>query len=133
MAYDEELAFRIRALLAAEAGVDEVPMFGGLAFLINDNMAVAVSGKGGIMVHVPPEETNSLLEYPPHTAPMYMSARETLGWLRVFEEGIATDRQLTRWVTIGSDYAGSCRRSEGGRRPHESLILLSQPGRWAIL
>ncbi len=65
MAYDEELAFRIRALLAAEAGVDEVPMFGGLAFLINDNMAVAVSGKGGIMVHVPPEETNSLLEYPP--------------------------------------------------------------------
>ncbi|GAC02369.1 MULTISPECIES: TfoX/Sxy family protein [Gordonia] len=104
MAYDEELAFRIRALLAAEVGVDEVPMFGGLAFLINGNMAVTVSGKGGIMVRVPPEETSTLLEYP-HTAPMHMSARETLGWLRVFEEGIASDRQLTRWVTIGADYA----------------------------
>ncbi|MDS1113287.1 TfoX/Sxy family protein [Gordonia westfalica] len=104
MAYDEELAVRIRSLLATEVGVDEVPLLGGLAFLINGNMAVAVSGKGGIMVHVPPEETKTLLEYP-HTAPMYMSARETLGWLRVFEEGIITDRQLTRWVTIGSDYA----------------------------
>ncbi|MEO9329574.1 TfoX/Sxy family protein [Gordonia aurantiaca] len=104
MVYDEELAFRIRALLAAESRVDEVPMFGGLAFLINGNMAVAVSSKGGIMVRVPPEETNALLEYP-HTAPMHMSARETLGWLRVFDEGVATDRQLKRWVTIGADYA----------------------------
>lgn len=104
MAYDEELAFRIRALLAAECGVDEVPMFGGLAFLINGNMAIAGSGKGGVMVRVPPEQTSTLLEYP-HTAPMYMSSRETLGWLRVFDEGVATDRQLSRWVTIGSDYA----------------------------
>lgn len=106
MAYDEELAFRIRALLATEVGVDEVPMFGGLAFLINGNMAVTVSGKGGIMVRVPPEETHTLLEYPHTAPPMHMSARETLGWLRVFEEGgIASDRQLTRWVTIGADYA----------------------------
>ena len=102
MAYDEDLARRIREFLAGRPEalrVSERKMFGGLAFLINGNMAVTVSGKGGIMVRVPPEETHTLLEYP-HTAPMHMSARETLGWLRVFEEGIASDRQLTRWVTI---------------------------------
>ena len=89
MAYDEELAYRIRALLATECGLDEKRMFGGLAFLINGNMAVAASGKGGIMVRVAPEETESLLEYP-HTRPMVMSERELRGWLRVDDAGIAT-------------------------------------------
>jgi len=104
VAYDEELAYRIRALLATECGLDEKRMFGGLAFLINGNMAVAASGKGGIMVRVAPEETESLLEYP-HTRPMVMSERELRGWLRVDDAGIATDRQLSRWIAIGSNYA----------------------------
>ncbi|WP_238421959.1 TfoX/Sxy family protein [Gordonia sp. 'Campus'] len=104
MAYDEELAYRIRALMATECGVDEKSMFGGLAFLIHGNMAVAASGKGGILVRVPPEETDSLLEYA-HTSPMVMSGRETRGWLRVADEGVTTDRQLSRWVAIGADSA----------------------------
>lgn len=104
MAYDEELAFRIRALLAPESNVDEKPMFGGLAFLINGNMAVAASGRGGLMVRVAPEETETLLEYP-NTEPMVMSGRETRGWLRVSDDGVRTDRQLQRWVTLGSDFA----------------------------
>ncbi|MGW0038043.1 TfoX/Sxy family protein [Gordonia sp. NPDC003376] len=104
MAYDEELAFRIRALLAAESNVDEKPMFGGLAFLINGNMAVTASSRGGLMVRVPPEQTESLLEFA-HTSPMVMSGRELRGWIRVAEEGVRTDRQLTRWVTLGADFA----------------------------
>ncbi|MEP9415519.1 TfoX/Sxy family protein [Gordonia sp. VNQ95] len=104
MAYDEDLALRIRAMLAAESNVDEKPMFGGLAFLINGNMVLAASSRGGLMVRVPPEETETLLEYP-HTDPMIMSGRQTRGWIRVTDEGVRTERQLTRWVTLGSDYA----------------------------
>lgn len=104
VAYDDELAFRIRALLSGESNVDEKPMFGGLAFLINGNMALAASSRGGLMVRVPPEETEALLEYP-HTEPMIMSGRETRGWLRVVDDGVRTERQLSRWVTLGADYA----------------------------
>ncbi|MDL9947821.1 TfoX/Sxy family protein [Gordonia sp. ABSL11-1] len=104
MTYDDDLAYRIRGMLVAECGVDERSMFGGLAFLINGNMAIAASGQGGLMVRVPPDQTEVLLEFD-HTAPMVMSGRETRGWLRVSDDGIKTERQLQRWVTIGSDYA----------------------------
>ncbi len=72
MAYDEDLANRLRELLTTEHGVDEKRMFGGLAFLINGNMAVCASGQGGLMVRVPPEDTAGLLERE-HTAPMIMA------------------------------------------------------------
>lgn len=104
MAYDDELAFRIQVLLAGETNLDSTPMFGGLAFLINGNIAVAASSRGGLMVRVPPEQTEALLEYP-HTTPMIMAGRETRGWVRVSGEGIRSERQLTRWVTLGADYA----------------------------
>jgi TfoX N-terminal domain len=106
MAYDEDLANRIRELVAAERGVDEKAMFGGLAFLINGNMSVAVSGKGGLMVRVPPEETSKLLERE-HVSPMVMAGRETRGWLRVAVDGVKTKRQLASWVTRGVGYARS--------------------------
>jgi TfoX/Sxy family transcriptional regulator of competence genes len=104
MAYDEELANRIRELLGSERGVEEKRMFGGLAFLIGGNMSVAVSGRGGLMVRVPPEHTAKLLERA-HVEPMVMAGRETRGWLRVADPGIATKRQLQSWVTRGVDYA----------------------------
>ena len=86
MAYDEDLANRIRELMGSERGVEEKRMFGGLAFLINGNMSVAASGRGGIMVRVPPEETESLLTRE-HVEPMVMAGRETRGWLRVADRG----------------------------------------------
>ena len=101
MAYDRDLADRVRELLG---GADERRMFGGLAFLVNGNMAVCVSGQGGLMVRVPAEETAGLLGRE-HVEPMVMSGRETRGWLRVDDAGIATDRQLSRWIAIGSDFA----------------------------
>jgi TfoX/Sxy family transcriptional regulator of competence genes len=104
MAYDTELANRIRELVARQAGVDEKAMFGGLAFLIDGHMAVAVSSKGGLMVRVPPEQTDTLLGRT-HVSPMVMAGRETRGWLRVEPEGVKTMRQLQSWVTKGIGYA----------------------------
>ncbi|AQT80076.1 RNA methyltransferase [Mycolicibacterium litorale] len=106
MAYDEELANRLRELLAAEKGLDEKPMFGGLAFLINGNMAVAASRQGGLMVRVPPEDTAGLLGRD-HVEPMIMAGRETRGWIRISAGGLRTGRQLQRWVALGVGYARS--------------------------
>jgi hypothetical protein len=106
MAYDEELANRIRELVAEETDVTEQRMFGGLAFLVGGNMAVAASGQGGLMVRVEPEETNALLAKP-HARPFEMRGREMQGWLRVDPEGVRTKRQLTPWVKRGFAYARS--------------------------
>ena len=106
MAYDEELADRIRELLGTQKGVEEKRMFGGLAFLIHGNMSVAASGHGGLMVRVPPGETDKLLARE-HVEPMVMAGRETRGWLRVSDDGVKTRRQLQSWVSRGVEYAKS--------------------------
>jgi hypothetical protein len=103
MAYDLELANRIRELLARHHGVDEKSMFGGLAFLIGGHLAVAASGKGGLMVRVPPEDTAKLLDRP-HVRPMVMAGRQTRGWLRVDADGVKTKRQLESWIACGVGY-----------------------------
>jgi TfoX/Sxy family transcriptional regulator of competence genes len=104
MAYDTDLADRIRELLGPVRGVDEMRMFGGLGFLINGNMAVAASGQGGLLVRVPPEDTEKLLARA-HVNPMVMAGREARGWVRVDADGVKTNRQLKDWVTRGADYA----------------------------
>jgi TfoX/Sxy family transcriptional regulator of competence genes len=106
MPYDEDLANRVRELTAAERGLTEKKMFGGLAFLINGNMAVGVSGQGGLMVRVEPAETPTLLAKP-HARPFEMRGREMQGWLRVEAEGLRTKRQLEPWVRRGVSYARS--------------------------
>jgi hypothetical protein len=106
VAYDEDLANRIRELVLSEPGVTEQKMFGGLAFLIDGNMSVSASGQGGLLLHVDPEETDSLLAKP-HAHPFEMRGRTMQGWLRVDAEGIKTKSQLQRWVTRGVDYAKS--------------------------
>ena len=104
MAYDEDLAYRIRELISGEAGLTEKKMFGGLAFLINRNMSVAVSGAGGLLLRVDPEQTDALLSKP-GAAPFEMRGREMQGWLRVSAESVKTKAQLERWVRRGVDYA----------------------------
>ncbi|CAN5549213.1 TfoX/Sxy family protein [soil metagenome] len=106
MAYDQDLANRIRELLSAHRGVREKAMFGGLAFLIGGNMAVAASGKGGLMVRVPPENTAALLNRD-HVSPMVMAGRETRGCVRVADDCVKTKRQLASWVQRGAGYAKS--------------------------
>ncbi|GFG65105.1 hypothetical protein MKUB_25950 [Mycobacterium kubicae] len=104
MAYDADLAERIRELLASQPDVDEKRMFGGLAFMVGGHLAVAVSGQGGIMVRVPPTDTDKLLDRA-HVSPMVMAGRETRGWLRIAAEGVKTKRQLDSWVSRGVSYA----------------------------
>jgi TfoX/Sxy family transcriptional regulator of competence genes len=106
MAYDEDLANRIRELVAGEPDVTEQRMFGGLAFLIGGNMAVAASGQGGLMVRVDPEDTDALVAKP-HAQPFEMRGRAMQGWLRVDAEGLRTKRQLEPWVRRGVAYARS--------------------------
>lgn len=106
MAYDEALAQRIRELLQEESNVTEKRMFGGLAFLVNGNMAVSASGEGGLLLRVDPEETNALL-CEPHAHPMVMRGRSMQGWLRVSDKGVRTRRQLEPWVRRGVPYARS--------------------------
>ena len=106
MAYDEDLANRIRELISGDAGVAEQPMFGGLAFLIGGHMSVAVSGQGGLLLRCDPAETDALLGKP-YATPFEMRGREMNGWLRVAPEGVRTKRQLERWVARGVGYARS--------------------------
>jgi TfoX/Sxy family transcriptional regulator of competence genes len=103
MAYDEELAERVRELIAAEAGLTEKKMFGGLAFLLGGNMAVAASGQGGLLVRVDPAAPYD----EPGVEPMVMRGREMTGWLRVADEAVRTKKQLTTWVRRGVAYARS--------------------------
>ena len=105
MAYDEELADRIRAFIGNRAGVTEQKMFGGLAFLIGGNMAVAASGQGGILVHVDPDESEALIARTKAT--LEMRGRAMRGWLRVDTEHLRTKRQLGPWVERGTAYARS--------------------------
>ena len=103
MAYDEDLANRIRELIAAEPGVTEKKMFGGLAFLVGGNMSVSASGKGGLLARIDPADTDAALARP-HVSPMEMGGRSMDGWIRVAPEGVKTKRQLASWVNRSLGY-----------------------------
>lgn len=103
MPYEEELAERIRELAEGEPGLSEKRMFGGLAFLVEGNLAVAASGQGGLMLRVDPDETEALLEQP-HARPFEMRGRELRGWLRVDAAGLG-ETDLRAWVERGVEFA----------------------------
>lgn len=106
MAYDEILADRVRELLLGEADVSEKKMFGGLAFLVGGNMAVAASGQGGLMVRVDPSKSDRLVATS-NARLVEMRGRQMQGWLRVDTEDVGTKRQLAKWVKLGLMYARS--------------------------
>jgi TfoX/Sxy family transcriptional regulator of competence genes len=106
VAFDEDLAVRIRELVGREAAVTEKRMFGGLAFLIGGNMAISASGQGGVLVRVDPDKTDELAGRA-HAQIAVMRGREMPGWLRVDADGLRTRPQLQRWVEEGVAYARS--------------------------
>jgi hypothetical protein len=110
MAYDLELANRLREALAAEPGTTEKAMFGGLAFLVNGHMAVTASRHGGLLLRVDPAETESLLSER-HTTRFEMRGRELDGWLRIEPEAIETDDELQYWSAGAWTTSGPWRRS----------------------
>jgi TfoX/Sxy family transcriptional regulator of competence genes len=106
MAYDEDLADRIRELLGEEPRLSEMKMFGGLAFLLGGNMAVAASGQGGLLVRADAARFDALTAGG-KAEPMVMRGRPMHGWLRVDADQVRTKRQLARWVEVGASFARS--------------------------
>ena len=106
MAYDEELANRIRQVVQSERGLSEKRMFGGLAFLVHGNMAVSASSQGGLLLRVDPASAESLVS-DAHVRRFEMRGREMHGWLRVDPQAVETDQELRRWVSHGITYARS--------------------------
>jgi hypothetical protein len=106
VAYEEDLANRIREGFGGEGGVVEKRMFGGLAFLIGGNLAVSASGQGGLLLRCDPAETDDLLARK-HASRFRTRGREMDGWLRVAPEGLEAKRDVDRWVAIGAAYASS--------------------------
>lgn len=105
VAYDEELADRIRELIGAERPTEK-KMFGGLGFLVGGNMAVAASGQGGLLVRVDPAQSEKLVATT-SARPMEMRGRQMQGWLRVDSDDVRTKRELAKWVRLGVGYARS--------------------------
>jgi TfoX N-terminal domain len=106
MAYDEVLAGRIRDLIGPDPELTEKKMFGGLAFLIREHMAISASGQGGVLVHVDPAKSDDLVAATPATVAV-MQGREMAGWLRVAAADVAADDALAEWVELGLGYARS--------------------------
>jgi TfoX/Sxy family transcriptional regulator of competence genes len=106
VAYDEELAQRIRALMGERDDLTEKKIFGGLAFLVGGNMAIAASGQGGLLVRVDPAESDELVASTPAET-MVMRGREMAGWLRLDAADLASEDELAAWVQRGTTYAGS--------------------------
>jgi hypothetical protein len=127
MAYDEELAARIRDIIGPDPELTEKKMFGGLAFLIHGNMAIAASGQGGVLVRVDPACTDDLVVTTKASIAV-MQGREMPGWLRVSPEDVATDDDLEYWVDHGIEYA---RRlpAKNRRASREEEVALSQRGK----
>jgi hypothetical protein len=106
MAYDLELADRVRGLIGKMPGLTEKAMFGGLAFLVDGNMSVAVSSKGGLLLRVEPEQTMALAKKP-HADPFVMRGKPMQGWLRINVDGVKTDKSLKTWIDLSVAFARS--------------------------
>jgi hypothetical protein len=106
MAYDEKLVGRLRDLVAGEPGLPEKKMFGGLAFMIGGNMAIAASGQGGLMVRVGPDQSDALVATTSARL-VEMRGRQMPGWLRVDAPDVRTKQQLAKWAALGVNYARS--------------------------
>ena len=113
MAFDEALADHIREIVHQEPGLTEQRMFGGLAFLINGNMAVSASGQGGLLLRVDPAETQALVGEP-HARRFEMRGREMDGWLRIDADALGSDAEFETWVSRGVAYARSLPPKRGG-------------------
>jgi TfoX/Sxy family transcriptional regulator of competence genes len=131
MAYDEELADRIRELLVGEPAVIEQKMFGGLAFLVGGHMAVAASGQGGLLVRVDPARSDEIVASG-KAQPMVMRGREMTGWLRVDAGEVRTREELATWVSLGRDYARSLPPKASGRPPPGAVDAAVSQGRDAL-
>ena len=106
MAYDENLAERIRSLALDEPDMTEKKMFGGLGFILDGNMAFAASSTGGLMVRIPPDDVDRLTAQP-GVERFEMKGRTMNGWLHIDPAQLTEDQQLSKWMEIGIDFAST--------------------------
>lgn len=106
VAYDVDLADRLRELLSGEPGVVEKRMFGGLAFLVAGHLAVSASGQGGLLLRVDPARSDALLE-DPRVRPFEMRGKPMAGWLHVDVDDSVSEDDLRRWAELGAALARS--------------------------
>lgn len=111
MAYDMELAERIRFILGSHPAVTERKMFGGLAFMVRGHMTVVASGRGGLMVRTDPAQTEELLSTT-RAELIDMGGRQMRGWLRVDSAHIDSDDELTAWINRALTYTATLSRSK---------------------
>lgn len=141
MAYDEELADRVRAEIGRLEGLTERRLPGGLAFLINGNMALCVSDKGGILVQVDPRETQRLIRT--STASEWeVDGRVVEGWVRVGTNDVRTASQVRPWVRRAVGYVsdlprqvpaiGAAEAAEAPPSPGDA-VRAATPEQWADL
>jgi TfoX/Sxy family transcriptional regulator of competence genes len=128
MPYDEDLAASIREIVVGEPALTEKKMFGGIAFLIGGNMAVAASGHGGLMVRVDPADSGTLVSTTPARM-IEMRGRPMRGWLYLDAAELGAPDQLTAWVKRGVSFARSLPgKYDAGSRPGLSPGRRSPPG-----
>jgi hypothetical protein len=106
MAYDEEVAGRIRKLLSGRSDVHEQPLMGGLCFMVRGHMCCAVSGRSGLLIRVGPDADSSMLGEP-HAAPVEMRGRIMTGYVRVAPAGYQASAGLKKWVTRAVDFVAT--------------------------
>lgn len=106
MAYDKELADRIRDALSGEREVREVKMFGSLAFMVNGKMAATANPDGGLMLRCDPDRTDTLLERDGADWPEMRGKPMSKGWIVVADYGIESDDAFDSWITEALDYNG---------------------------
>lgn len=112
MAYDEQLAERVRDVIIVREGVDERRMFGGLAFLLNGHMACGIIGEE-LMVRLPPEDAERAIAEQETVRPMDFTGRPLRGMVYVEAAGVSSDQALAEWVEIGADHAASLPPKQG--------------------
>ncbi len=107
MAYDEDLAERVREAMSARPGVTERKMFGGLGWMIGGNMAVAVMSTGGLIVRMDPEDVPAAVEEPHVGYFGREGAKPMSGFVHVGPEGLEEDADLARWIDTGAARASA--------------------------
>jgi hypothetical protein len=120
MPYDTQAADGIRVLLSGRHFVER-KMMGGIVFMVNGNMCVTASGRGGILVRVGPETQKRVLKEP-HVQPMRMAGRSMAGFVRVMPEGYRTAAALRKWVKRGLDYVSTLPAKPSKRRRTKAAV-----------
>lgn len=121
MAYDEELAGRIRDALAEHRSLREVSMFGGLSFMVNEAMVVCARGDGDLLVRVDPQRNDELLSAA-GAAPAEMGAGRAMGkgWITVGRDAVSSERDLGFWLGVALEYNGAGPATRGPGRPERA-------------